>query len=69
MTNTETLTDLDLRVLADARKLVALHGVDALHEHTGRADFTLALAETLGQAQYVLNELVVLVERLTGQPL
>jgi hypothetical protein len=66
MTNTAPLTELDLRVLADARKLVALHGADAFHEHTGRADLMLAMAETIGQAQFVLNELVVLVERLTA---
>jgi hypothetical protein len=59
-----TLTDLDLRALADARTLTSLQDPDAVTGHTRHTDLAMAYSAAFGQAQYVLRELTALTERL-----
>lgn len=61
------LTDLDRRIIALARELVATRDMDALRERTGETESVLALANALGEAKFLLGELAALAERLGGK--
>ena len=64
---TGRLTGSNERVIAQARELAELHGLDAIRKHTGQADGAMALSNALGEAQYYLRELARIIDRLTEE--
>jgi hypothetical protein len=64
-----TLTDQDRHIIAKARELFApgRYGVDRLRERYGETDRTMAFASAFGEAQFLLAELVAIVERPCGE--
>ena len=62
---TGRLTDAERRAIGEARKLATLRTAD-LREYTGDDDTLMAYAVALGRAQWHLNDLLRLVERLDG---
>jgi hypothetical protein len=61
-----SLTEHDKYVIARARQLAGLTGIDDLAEYTGYANRDMARAVTLGEAQHFLAELAAIAERLGG---
>jgi hypothetical protein len=58
------LTDLDRAIIAKAREMTAgPHGMDRWRERYGETDATMALASALGEAQFLIAELVAIIER------
>ncbi len=58
------LTDHDREILAKARALSMLPGMASIREHTGEADNTDALVAVVGEAKWLLADLVACVTRL-----
>ena len=59
------LTEADLRVITKAGEVGALRDTAAMRERYGGTDGDLARAHALGEAQFLLGELVAMVTRLT----
>ena len=59
------LTEADLRVITKAGEVGALRDTAAMRERYGGTDGDLARARALGEAQFLLGELVAMVTRLT----
>ena len=59
------LTEADRRVITKAGEVGALRDTDAMRERYGGTDGDLARAHALGEAQFLLVELVAIVTRLT----
>ena len=59
------LTEADRRVITKAGEVGALRDTDAMRERYGGTDGDLARAHALGEAQFLLGELVAMVTRLT----
>jgi hypothetical protein len=58
------LTGQDRYIIAKAREMTAgPHGVDKWRERYGDTDSTMALASAVGEAQFLLTELVAIIER------
>ena len=66
-TKQSSLTDTDRGAIDRARKLAALGGLDAIREHAGQDDNAAALASVFGAAQYLLGELLAIINRLDGE--
>ena len=60
------LTDTDRHTVTQARALAALRGGAALRAHAGTGDTMAAMVIAIGEAQYLLADLVAIVERLGG---
>ena len=61
---TAKLTDVQRRMIARAREVAALKDTDAMRERYGVTDGTMARADTLGEAQFLLGELAAIITRL-----
>ena len=59
------LTESDRRVITKAGEVGALRDTAAMRERYGGTDGDLARAHALGEAQFLLGELVAMVTRLT----
>lgn len=66
MTGTSALTERDRSIIARARELAGLDGIDAIAAATDAADPALAYGIAFGRAQSVLTELAAIAERLGG---
>ena len=56
------LTDADRELIARARRLADLRGPD-MRRHAGTTDLGMAMATALGECQFVLRELIGIIER------
>lgn len=65
---TTRLTGPDRSIIAKAREMAALGGLDAICAYTGKQDTTDALAAAFGRAQGALDQMAALAERLAGDP-
>ena len=65
-TKQASLTEEDRRIIASARDLAALGGLDAIRNRAGQDDTAAALASVFGGAQFLLAELVAIIERMSG---
>ena len=63
---TARLTDSERRAIGEARKVATLR-TDDIREYTGDDDRTMAYAVAFGRAQWHLNDLLRLVERLAAE--
>jgi len=61
-----TLTDVDRRMIAKAREVAALKTADSMRERYGDAGSEMARAAALGEAQFLLLELVAIIGHLGG---
>ncbi len=60
------LTDADRDLIARARKMADLRGLDAIREHTGVGETDMAYAIAFGEAQHLLSELAIRLLTLGG---
>ena len=66
MTGTKTtrLTDADRLIIAQASLLRGVAGPAAMRRHAGETDTAMAYVTGFGEAQFLLPELVAIIERL-----
>jgi hypothetical protein len=61
-----SLGDYDRASIAEARKLAAVSGAEAVRALTGDEDNAMAYAVAFGRAQYHLRDLLAIIDRETG---
>jgi hypothetical protein len=66
MNEATRLTDADRRAINRAGEVAAVAGLDAVRERTGEADIAAAYAGAFGLAQWVIGDLLAIIDRLDG---
>ncbi len=68
MADAARLTDLDRKIIAQARDLLALPDSDAIRRHSGHENNTLAaFVSAFGETQEVIADLLAVIAGLDGE--